>query len=178
MQWLRSKVQDHPLYVSLSIFAAVAAQAALTWLGQLPNMWAGTLAQEDSVTVTLFLGTAAAAAILAGFAGVVVVFGLTADGDRFRVFRLEAGKSLRGKWTSTSLAGFAAAGLSPGAAIAVVNGPDVAAPWLFELSLLLMAHGALRTVWILRELIVVVRNEDMVWSKEKGTRQVNERTFR
>ena len=82
----------------------------------------GPWAQEDSVTVTLFLGTAAAAAILAGFAGVAVVFGLTADGDRVSVFRLEAGKSLRGTWTSTSLAGFAAAGLSLGAAITVVNG--------------------------------------------------------
>lgn len=75
------------------------------------------------------------------------------------------------------LAGFAAAGLSLGAAITVVNGPDVAAPWLFELSLLLMAHWALRTVWILRELIVVVRNEDMVWGKEKAIRQVKKGRF-
>lgn len=101
MQWVRSKVQDHPLYVSLSILAAVAAQAALTWMGQLPNLWAGTLAQEDSVTVTLFLGTAAAAAILAGFAGVVVVFGLTADGDRpsgWRRGRASGATGLRHRW--------------------------------------------------------------------------------
>jgi hypothetical protein len=178
VQQLKRILRDRPLYVSVFVLILVALHVFLTLLGVLPNLWAGVLAKDPSVNVTLFLGTAAAAAILAGFAGVVVVFGLTAEGDRFRVFRVAAGKSLRGNWTSTSLAGFAAAGLSLTASIFAVNGPAVAAPWVFELSLFLMVHGALRTIWILRELVTVVRNEDLLWTKQKGTREITLESFK
>lgn len=178
MKHVKRILKDHPLYVSLVAFGCVAVHTALTLLNFIPNVWAGVLAKDVSVAVTLFLGTAAASAILAGFAGVVVVFGLTADGERFRVFRVESGKRLRSNWTSTSLAGFTAAGLSLGSSIFVVNGPAFLAPWLFEMSLLLMAHGAARTIWILRELVTVVRNQDLVWSKERLTRKITADSFK
>lgn len=171
-------VRDHPIYISASSSVLVLAHACLTLLGLIPNVWVGVLTKEASVSVTLFLGTAAAAAILAGFAGVVVVFGLTADGDRFKAFRVTSGARLRSNWTSTSLAGFAAAGLSLASSVCAVNGPVWLAPWFFELSLFLMAHGALRTIWILRELVTVVRNEDLEWSREKMTRQITVDSFK
>ena len=170
--------KDHPLYISLAAFGVVAVHATLTFLSVIPNTWAGVLAKDTSVAVTLFLGTAAASAILAGFAGVVVVFGLTADGERFRIFRIESGKRLQSNWTSTSLAGFTAAGLSLASSILMVNGPDFLAPWVFEMSLFLMAHGTVRTIWILRELVTVVRNQDLVWSKEKLTRKITADSFK
>lgn len=171
-------LKDHPLVISSLSLALVGVHATLTWLNVLPNIWGGVLAKDPSVGVTLFLGTAAAAAILAGFAGVVVVFGLTADGEKFRVFRVVSGARLRSNWTSTSLAGFAAAGLSLASAVCIVNGPTFIAPWIFELSLLLMAHGAARTVWILRELVTVVRTEDLAWSKERMTRKITADSFK
>ncbi|WP_455834121.1 hypothetical protein [Pseudarthrobacter siccitolerans] len=171
-------LRDHPIYVSGSFGVLVMAHAYLSLHGLIPNIWVGVLAKEASVSVTLFLGTAAAAAILAGFAGVVVVFGLTAEGERFRAFRVTSGVRLRSNWTSTSLAGFTAAGLSLASSICTVNGPVWLAPWLFELSLLLMFHGALRTVWILRSLVTVVRNQDLEWAREKMTRKITADSFK
>lgn len=178
MKAARRVLQDHPLAISLLSVVIVSAHTVLALTGRVPNVWEGVLAKDPSVGVTLFLGTAAAAAILAGFAGVVVVFGLTAEGERFRVFRIASGARLRSNWTSTSLAGFAAAGLSLASAICIVNGPVFIAPWIFELSLFLMAHGALRTIWILRELVTVVRTEDLQWSKEKMTRKITADSFK
>lgn len=175
---MKRVLKDHPFYVSLVIFAFVTAHTTITLLNIIPNIWTGVLAKNASVAVTLFLGTAAASAILAGFAGVVVVFGLTANGERFRIFRVESGQRLQSNWTSTSAAGFTAAGLSLASSILIVNGPAFLAPWVFEMSLFLMAHGALRTIWILRELVTVVRNEDLAWSKERLTRKITADSFK
>ena len=178
MKLMKRILKDRPLYISLVAFGFVMVHTALTLLNIIPNVWAGVLAKDASVAVTLFLGTAAASAILAGFAGVVVVFGLTADGDRFRIFRVESGQRLQSNWTSTSLAGFTAAGLSLASSVLVVNGPAFLAPWVFEMSLFLMAHGAVRTIWILRELVTVVRNQDLAWSKERMTRKITADSFK
>lgn len=162
-------LQDHPIVITCLAFVAVAVHWSLVTFGRLENTWGPLLTSTDS-GIAIYLGSASAAAIVAGFAGVVVVFGLTAGGSRFRQLRLEGSGSLTRNWTSASISGFAAAGLS--LAAAVLSGIDlgVISPWLFEWSMLLLIHGTVRIMWLLRALMGVVYAEDAAADRASKTK--------
>lgn len=169
MKRLGALLQDHPKIVSITLLSLVVIHYLLTLWGVVPNTWEGLLTDESRISV--YLAACTVAAIVAGFAGVVVTFGLTARGDRFRTLRVQAGRALGDNWTSTSISGFVAAGLSLAAAILDASGLGGVSPWLLELSLLILTHGTIRIVWLLRELADTMRieDEDKLEDKQKKT---------
>ncbi|MDJ0350606.1 hypothetical protein [Cryobacterium sp. PH29-G1] len=155
-------VRDQPFWVDAILTVIVAAQFAATLLGYIPNIGSGLIDRADQGPVqALYLALLGPAAIVAGFAGVVVVFGLTANGDRFQKFRADAGPALTRTWVASTLSGFEAVVLGLTAAVLSVVGVPWLAPSFFELALLVLIHGALRLVWILSALIGIVRAEDI-----------------
>lgn len=176
MKRLGGLIQDHPALVSLTAFIVVAAHATLVVLEKLPNSWE-PLTKTVDVGISIYLGAASAAAIVAGFAGVVVVFGLTATGVRFRQLRLQGAASLSRNWTSASVSGFAAAGLSLAAAVLAGVGANDWSPWLFEWSMLLLLHGTVRIIWLLRSLMDVVHTEDQAADRSANEQSVSSKDF-
>lgn len=152
-------LKDYPGIVNalgavLVIAHLVAAEGYGHW-----HVWQELLVNPQ-VGTELYLGAAVSASILAGFSGVVVVYGLTAPGSRFTTLRAEAGAALPRNWTSTSIAGFLASGLFVGAAVLSSIGQAFWSPWLFELGLFLLMHAAIRIIWLLRELMAVAVQTD------------------
>jgi hypothetical protein len=108
----------------------------------------------------LAIGVAGVAAMVGGFAGVVVVFGLSSNDERFRKVRLKAATSLSRNWMSVLTTPLVAAfGSIIAAAVASAGRTDVAV-WMLELFVVLAAHGAVRLVIVLFELVKVVHNSD------------------
>lgn len=162
---------DRPQLVDAIVVVLVALHAVLTGFERMPNFWADFYIAARAEQVALHLGVVGAAAIVAGFAGVVVVFGLQSSGDRFSRFRLVAGESLRRNWTASISAGLVAAGLGLVAAVsAYVPWLILAGPWLLEAALLLTLHAGIRLVYLLHLLSGVVREEDIARHKAQRTR--------
>lgn len=169
-------VQDHPIVITISAFVLVLVHLILALVGAIPNPWLSLQGTKDA-GIAIYLGAASAAAIVAGFAGVVVIFGLTANSSRFRELRLKSGDSLSRNWTSASVSGFAAAGLSLFAAILAGLQFQIASPWIFEWSILLLVHGTLRIMWLLRSLMTVVATDDAAAERKSKTRSYTPDSF-
>lgn len=176
--WFRlvAILQDHPWVATLLSFLIVVAHFLLVHFEVWQDTWAPLLASPDK-GMAIYLGAASAAAIVAGFAGVVVVFGLTATGEKFRTLRLDAGKSLGSNWTSSSVSGFSAAGIALGSSIATATGFFFWSPWMLELSLLLLLHGTIRVIWLLRLLMKIVAAQDAAEAKKGKTVQLTKDYF-
>lgn len=50
------------------------------------------------------------------------------------------------------------------AAVTQLTSGKVVAPWLFELGVILLAHGSLRLLWLLHELVAIVHADDQTAS--------------
>lgn len=165
---------DRPSTVTIVIAVVVAAQFAVSklWLPFLSpsTFFAAVKPEQLPATIgSLALGVAAVAAMVGGFAGVVVVFGLSSEDERFRLVRINASTSLRSNWMSivtTPLAAAFGAILAAGFATALWAG---AAIWILEVCFLLAAHGAVRLVVLLNELVRVVHFADEAAQKAANT---------
>lgn len=153
-------MQDRPAVLSGLAAVLVLIHAILTRSALVPDMWTGLVKAERPDALALYLGVAGSASLIAGFSGVVIVFGLTAGGSRFQLFRARSGQALRSNWISTMAASFAAAGLSLAAAVANFVGAQWLAPWIVELALLLLLHSALRLLWLMKRLMNLVKTND------------------
>ncbi|NKY89767.1 hypothetical protein [Nocardia veterana] len=111
--------------------------------------------------VTLYLGVASAAAIVAGFAGVVIVFTIGSGARRIRVFRFRAGKALQRAWMAVVAEPFMATLIGILAAIVEITSRKEIAPWLFEFGLVLLIHGSVMLLRLLHELVGIVYVEDV-----------------
>lgn len=155
--------EDRPGLILIVFVVAVAGHGLLTlpyqWLNPFKGLQAGDK-DTTSTAVTIYLGTAGAAAIVAGLAGVILVFVIGSPSPRLRRFRDAAGKPLRKTWTTVVAEPFAAALLGILAAITQTTSGRTIAPWLFELGLVLLVHGALRLLWLLREMVAIVGADD------------------
>lgn len=121
----------------------------------------------------LFLGGATVAAMVAGLAGVVVVFALSAPGKRVRTFRLKGGQPLLSNWTSAVVVSFIAALLCLIASfLRLIDARGWG--WLFELAVLLQMHAAVRLIWLLRKLAEIVAAEDRTATEDDEAIDVNE----
>jgi len=168
MERLKGFLRGQPFWIDGGIVVLVGLHFVASWLDRIPNVWAALSdPKQQEAARAIYLGMLGPAAIVAGFAGVVVVFGLTAGSERFRMFRANAGDSLRRTWVSSSLSGFEAVGLSVAAALLSVSGLPLLAAYVFEASLLILLHGSLRLVWILAQMIGIVRADDVV-ATDKG----------
>jgi hypothetical protein len=163
LNMVKAFVQDRPGLISVSLVLAVTGHGLLTW----PYHWLNpfkTLQADDkdmiSSAVTIYLGTAGAAAIVAGLAGVILVFVIGSPSARLRSFRDAAGKPLHKTWTTIIAEPFTATLLGILAAITQTTSGRIAAPWLFELGIVLLVHGSLRLLWLLREMVAIVGADD------------------
>ncbi|MGA9310416.1 MAG: hypothetical protein WBV74_08600 [Pseudonocardiaceae bacterium] len=143
--------------MSLLVGAHLAASWRWIWLNPFKSM-AG--AEGTGTAVAIYAGTTAAGAVVAGFAGVVLIFAISAQGPRVRMFRDRGGTSLRRTWLVVVAEPFAATFLGIIAAVTQTTSGRVVAPFLFELAVVLLVHGALRLIWLLSELVRIVAADD------------------
>lgn len=170
--------QDRPVGVSVVLVGLVAVHAlAAIWWPRLSPWVSYSKPAPDAIgtIASVYLGLAGVAALAAGFAGVVIVFGLDSKSARFLEFRDHANVSLHGNWTSVIVSSFVAAGLGLAAAALVPGAGIVVPPWCFELGCLMVAHAAARMVWLLRVLMGVVKEDDRAEMGRMRTRRVSER---
>lgn len=155
--------QDQPVLISISFVLAVIGHGLLAWPYQWLNPFKALQADTTdmiSIAVTIYLGTAGAAAIVAGVAGIILVFVIGSPSARLRSFRDAAGKPLRKTWTTIIAEPFTATLLGILAAITQTTSGRIVAPWLFELGIVLLAHGSLRLLWLLREMVAIIAADD------------------
>lgn len=165
---LKIMLQERPGRLNLRLVLLVIAHAVFTAAGYVPPVWAGLLVNVE-LARSIYTSVTSAGALLAGFAGVVVVFGLTSNSARFRRFRKLAGASLKRNWSSVSASGFWAMGLGFLALLMSSGNLDRIAVWVLELALLFLAHSSARLVWILNVLVQIVSKDDDAEDKKDRT---------
>lgn len=155
---------DFPLLVSSTIVVLVLAHF---WIAQsLPainvaaRLASNTVGDPRATLTALALGVAAVSAMVGGFAGVVVVFGLGSESDRFRLLRQSGGRRLRASWVSVVLSSFSGAFGAVVSAVMVVGFGVEPAMWVLEACLLFAAHGAIRLIALLAGLAGIVDEQD------------------
>ena len=162
---LLSYLLDHPSIVTGGLLSLVLLQWLLSWLW-LP--WLSPLewtlevpeGERPAAFSALATGVAGVAAMVGGFAGVVVVFGLSSNDARFREVRLKASTSLRRNWTSIVTTPLFAAFGAIGSAALATSRHETSSLWVLEACVILAAHGALRLVVLLSALVKVVHASD------------------
>lgn len=162
-------LQDRPFLVSLAIACTVGLHSAVSslWLTSLNPYKSLPESANSSTSVTLYLGAAAASAIVAGFAGVVIVFTVGSASPRVRMFRYQAGRQLRANWLVVIAEPLIATLLGILASIVQMTSGKPASPWLFELAMGLLIHGAARLLWVLKLLTEVVNADDVIVEREQ-----------
>lgn len=166
---IKALIQDRPFVVTLIAAVLVGLHCLLTGINVIPNVWLEILSDRTNL-VTLSVGLASGGAILAGFAGVIVIHGLSASSPRFRVYRLTAGKHLHANWASISSAGFISSGISMASALFAMTQFVWWSPWMLELAALLALHGVLRLLWLLRTFFNLQADDDAdQFAKESET---------
>ncbi|HWL59754.1 MAG TPA: hypothetical protein VNQ48_02595 [Microbacteriaceae bacterium] len=179
MRRIASFLLDHPSAVTLVLTLIVVAHflVSLLWLPWLaPAQLFSAVPDDDrsNAVAQLAIGVAGVAAMVGGFAGVVVVFGLSSDDERFRKVRLKAATSLQRNWMSVVTTPLIAAFGAFMAAVAATAGAIGLSAWLLELCVLLAGHGAVRLVVVLFELVKVVHQSDLATQRAADTADTDE----
>jgi hypothetical protein len=158
---VKALAQDRPSLVNAVLGVLVAVYwAACHWL---PDQNIARILDRTATNgeiTTLHVGVVAFGVTTAGFAGVVVVFGLTADAERFRRLRREGGDRLRATWVSVVSLSFLSAFVAVGAAIAALADWVQPSVWAILVAVLLLAHASLRLLWMLTSLARVKQGDD------------------
>ncbi|MCW2904135.1 MAG: hypothetical protein JWO67_6400 [Streptosporangiaceae bacterium] len=169
-RWVKGLAQDRPALVNAVLGLLVFAYWLLCRSHPKQNI---ALILDKAATrgeiVTLHLGVAALAAMTAGFAGVVVVFGLTADAERFRQLRREGDHRLRATWVSVVSSSFLSAFVAVGAATAALANWVQPSVWATLVAVFLLAHAAVRLLWMLTALARVKHGDDQDSSSQEMT---------
>jgi hypothetical protein len=147
-------------YPSITTVACLLVPAAAWFIYQKAD-WRISLKTIDHAAVgVVYVGLGSVAAICGGFAGVIIVFGLTPTSDLFRRFRISAGERMSANWISIITNAFFAAGVAIAAAVLEVLNFHTVGVFVFGTGCLLLIHSFLRSIWILRQLLTLVRNDD------------------
>ena len=153
-----------PLFVTVLIVAIVTTHFFLAQRWPVLNVAAAlaqTPAGDSQATLTsLALGVATVSAMVGGFAGVVVVFGLGSENDRFRLLRRKGSGRLRANWISVVLSSFSGAFGALVSAVIVVGFGAEPGMWVLEVCILVTAHAAIRLTCLLGGLAGIVDSED------------------
>lgn len=159
---VKATAQDYPIVVNVGLLAVVVGYWATTvsWWPSLSVARGLDQVSTSENLMTLHLGAAALAAMVAGFSGVVVVFGLSGESERFRRLRDAGGRRLHANWISVVGTSFTGAFLALTCAGLALAGLDQVSVWTGIYAVLLSAHGATRLIWLLGALARVVRGED------------------
>lgn len=156
MGWIQDKPGRFQLICVLVIIVVLGA-IELRW----PVFQADWVSPTNRQTrLDIYLGTLGAAAIVSGFSGVVSVFGLTSDSERFITFRVRAGKALQNNWSNVVAAGLLSMGFALAAALTDTVFEPRLATILFALACWFLLENAVRTVWLMKKLINVTADSD------------------
>lgn len=174
--WARGLLLDHPHLCNAVLLVGVTAH----WLLATQEPCVDVLSDLKDSKVTgqvsdLCLSVTSVSAVAAGFAGVVIVFGLQNGSVRFRRFRWAGGRRLIGNWMAVIGTPIAASFLSLAAALELNLGKAAVARWLFEASVCLLLHTSVRMLWLLHALAKVVAADDD--TEEKASRRVDPDVF-
>lgn len=161
-------LKDMPSLVTGLVVGIIVVQVVLVRTGVIPY-WLEGLRKSNEAN-DLYLAMLSAAALQAGFAGVVVVFGLSSQPRAFRSLRNSAGQSLVNNWMSISYSGFLSAGCALTAALINTLGDKWFSPWFFEASILFCAHGVIRLLWLFKQLIGIVGDVDSKEAQKENER--------
>lgn len=158
---LRGLVEDWPGAVTLSLALLVVVHWSLTvWKDGFPDPF-GSLATESNVT-DLYLGALGFSSLLAGFAGIVVVFAMSPESESLKRLRQLGSARLAANWVAPVTSSvLSAVGASVATALSL-SGKTELSGWVFEFTVLAVLHGALRMIWLLRSLVTIVSREDGV----------------
>jgi hypothetical protein len=173
---MQAWVQDWPWTVNGIAVIAVGAYWVCTW--RWPTVSAPRIvdaAASGAEIMTLHLGVAAVAVMVAGFSGIVVIFGLSGDSERMRRLREIGGERLQANWTSVVGVAFSGAYIAVVCAGLALSGLAQPSLWIGIYAFLLTGHGALRLIWLLRNLARVVRTEDQL--RARKAREVDAATL-
>ncbi|GAA1333781.1 hypothetical protein GCM10009592_28280 [Brachybacterium rhamnosum] len=155
MKATRGALEDHPHLVNCALFLLVLGAV---WVFNGEDGRTFELLRGDGLDLSL--GMLTVAGIMAGFVGVVVVFGLQASAPVFVRFRVAAGQSLGRNWLVLIATGFLSTAAAMAAAVAYAVGALPLGFGALLLSVLLSVHAALRMLWLVRVLIEAVRLDD------------------
>ena len=158
MKAIIGKLKDKPSLVTLLIILLIVVQIILIKCGIIVD-FSEMLRKSDKAN-DLYLAMLSVAALQASFAGVIVVFGLSTQPQAFRNLRIAAGDAPVDNWMSISYSGFLSAGCALFASLSSMMADTWLAPWFFEASILFCIHGVVRLLWLLKQLIKVVRDVD------------------
>lgn len=175
---LRGALLDHPHLWSVVLLGAVVGHCCLA--RRYPKIdilrgLAGGEATEMSQVSDLYISVTGVSALAAGFAGVVIVFGLQSASPRFRRFRWAGGRSLASNWMAVIATPVASSLLSLGATLGLNVDQAEASRWLFEASIVLLLHTSLRVLWLLRALANVVAADDDM--DERASNRLSTKVF-
>ena len=167
---VRGGLEDHPHLVN---FTLLLLTLGVVWWLDRGDLRVIDLLKDDGLELSL--GMLTVAGIMAGFVGVVVVFGLQASAPVFVRFRVAAGQSLGRNWLVLIATGFVSTAAAMAAAVAYSL--DVVALGFGALlfSVLLSVHAALRMLWLVRVLIEAVRLDDTEKLSPSKTKPAAER---
>lgn len=158
-------LKDRPIIANVALFVLLVAHYLF-----FPGFWdslLGNLDKTKSDLTTIYSTALSVAAIQSAFAGVIVVFGLSTQPSAFAVLRRTAGEALVDNWLSISNSGFLSAGFSLVALLTLHMGAAWISPWIFEYAVLVCAHGIIRLLWLLKQLIRVIGKVDIAEQKKQ-----------
>lgn len=164
-------VKDHPGEVNLGLLLIVAVHFALDKIAGFPHIWAMLQSAPLGEQVSIYLAVLSVSAVVAGFAGVVVVFGLSSQPQAFRRLRAQAGSALTRNWISVSNSGFISSGLALISVLVLYSAWKPIAVWFFELAILVCCNGVLRLLWLLKSLIRIVQADDIRLTQQEGEKK-------
>lgn len=165
-------LEDWPEVVNLLLLVLVAGhwRAATRW-ESFPNPLASIASAEN--ILDLYLGILAFSSLLAGFAGIVVVFAMAPESESLRRLRELGGSRLAANWVSPVTCSITGAVGAVGASVTLLAGHPKVAAWVIEATMLVILHGLVRMLWLLRSLINIVSKEDASTSSQAPTPTVD-----
>lgn len=160
---VKKYISDFP---SITTAACLIVPAICWYIFSKLNLKLSVGTIDHGLVGVVYIGLASVAAICGGFAGVIIVFGLTPTSDLFRKFRLDAGERMVANWISIITNSFLAAALGIAAGMLEALDIPIIGAFVFVSGGLLLLHGAIRSRWILRNLLILVRNDDQKAQQE------------
>lgn len=170
-------IGDHPAWTNIILALSVAAHSAASFIWPIANFWALIFPGAEADPVGISLAVVGTGALLAGFAGVVVVFGLQNNSERFRRLRRKGAKELQANWSAMSSSGFWTMGIALLSSLAFSGGWFLLGAMSLELALLFLAHGSVRLMWMFRLLIGVVGADDALADQRDKTLRTEDLPF-
>lgn len=164
------RIKDRPALVTGGLIIIAVLYTFAAWLWPAVDFFALLRAPPERLdsVVSLYLGVAGVAAVGAGFAGVVIVFGLDTQSEKFLDFRSDGREPLTRNWMSVIGSSIVSAALAAGAALSVLLEFGRAGTAMFALAVLLIAHALVRMLWLLRVLMRVVAAGDRATRRERN----------